>query len=548
MPTITLNRKVVDALVGKKLPTEKLKDRISLLGTDLEKVDDNEIITEIFPNRPDMLSEQGFSRALSSFIGVKTGLRKYNLKKSGEKVIVDKSLKEVRPYTVCAIVKNLKLDDEKIREIIQIQEKLHITFCRRRKKAAIGIYPLKEITFPIRFTAKKPEEIRFRPLEWKKEISGKQILEQHPAGIKYKELLKGLKKYPIFIDAKGSILSMPPVINSYRTGSVTDSTTEVFIEVSGFDLHTLNYVLNILVTALGDMGAQIYSMDVEYPDRKLTTPDLEPAKMKVRLSYINKLLGLDLSEKQLKTLLEKMGYGYRDKEALVPAYRPDVIHPADLAEDIAVAYGYENFTPQIPEKATTGKEDRFEKLKKKISYIFVGQKLLEVSSYHLANKNTQFNAMDFSSDKYVELANSLSEEFSIMRYWLLPNLMKILSENTHNEYPQEIFESGRIFRLGKNNTGVVESQNLACAVCGSDANYTKIRQLLDLLFSQMGLNYKIKEYSYNSFIPGRSAKVIFNKKQIGFIGEIHPKILDNFKIEMPAAAFEINLEEVFEYL
>ncbi|HHI04261.1 MAG TPA: phenylalanine--tRNA ligase subunit beta, partial [Candidatus Woesearchaeota archaeon] len=77
MPTITLDKKDVMKLVGKEIPDDKLKDRISMLGTDLEKVDDSEIVVEVFPNRPDLLSEEGFTRALSSFIGVKTGLRKY---------------------------------------------------------------------------------------------------------------------------------------------------------------------------------------------------------------------------------------------------------------------------------------------------------------------------------------------------------------------------------------------------------------------------------------------------------------------------------------
>ena len=183
MPTVELSREVVERLIGKTLPLDRLKDRISMLGTDLEAVEGDIIRVEIFPNRPDMLSEQGFGRALSSFIGEKTGLRKYTVKKSGEKVIVSKEMKSVRPYTVCALIKNLKLDDEKVREIIQIQEKLHITFCRRRKKAAIGIYPLENIKLPIYFCARKPEDIGFRPLEWKKEINAKQILEQHPTGI-----------------------------------------------------------------------------------------------------------------------------------------------------------------------------------------------------------------------------------------------------------------------------------------------------------------------------------------------------------------------------
>jgi len=82
MPTIKINRDVFDKLVGKKLPTEKLKDRISMLGTDLEDVSDKEIIVEIFPNRPDLLSVQGFARAFSSFIGHNTGLRHYKVETS----------------------------------------------------------------------------------------------------------------------------------------------------------------------------------------------------------------------------------------------------------------------------------------------------------------------------------------------------------------------------------------------------------------------------------------------------------------------------------
>ena len=82
MPTVNLNKKEFEKLVGKKLELDKLKDRISMLGTDLEKIEGNEIIVEVFPNRPDMLSEQGFARAFSSFINIKKGLREYEVKKS----------------------------------------------------------------------------------------------------------------------------------------------------------------------------------------------------------------------------------------------------------------------------------------------------------------------------------------------------------------------------------------------------------------------------------------------------------------------------------
>ena len=253
MPTITLNKKTVEELAGKKLPLDKLKDSISMLGTDLESVNEEEIVVEIFPNRPDLLSEQGFARALSSFINVKTGLRDYKAKKSNYKVIIDKSVKDVRPYTACAVVKNLKFNEEKIREVIQIQEKLHVTYGRNRKKVAIGIYPLEKIKFPIKYLAKKPQEIKFMPLESKREMNGLQILSQHPTGREYGYLLEGKKLFPIFVDGNNEVMSMPPIINSEKTGKITEKTKEVFIECSGFDFEVLSKCLNMIITAFADM-------------------------------------------------------------------------------------------------------------------------------------------------------------------------------------------------------------------------------------------------------------------------------------------------------
>src|SRR3989338_7638337 len=185
MPTVHFNKDVFEQYAGKKLPLELLKDRIGLLGTDLEGIENNTITVEVFPNRPDMLSVQGFARAFSSFIGHKPGLREYHSTPSKEKVIIEKPVSTVRPYTACAIVKGISFTDEKIKEIIDIQEKLHITHGRNRKKIAIGIYPFEKIKTPIRFTAMKPEDIVFRPLDAEKEMNAREILELHPTGQAY---------------------------------------------------------------------------------------------------------------------------------------------------------------------------------------------------------------------------------------------------------------------------------------------------------------------------------------------------------------------------
>lgn len=548
MPTININRKVFEELVGKKLPLEKLKDRISMLGTDLEEVNDEEIIVEVFPNRPDMLSVQGFARAFSSFIGAKTGLRNYKVEPSKEKMIVDKSVAEVRPYTACAIVKNLDFDDEKIKGVISIQEKLHITYGRNRKKVAIGIYPFEKIKTPIRFLAEEPKNIVFQPLEFNKEINALEILERHPAGKAYGHLLQGKKKFPVFRDANNEVLSVPPIINSNKTGKINEKTKEVFIECSGFDFEVLKKCLNIIVTALYEMDGKVYSMELIYGNKKYFTPDLKPEEMKVDIGYINKLLGLNLKENEIKRLFERMGYGYINKKALIPAYRADIMHQADLMEDIAIAYGYENFDSVIPNVATVAQEEKFEIFKRKISELLVGLGFLETSTYHLTNNAFQCQKMNTKLD-LIELANSISSDYSVLRAWVLPSLMEVFGNNKHNEYPQKIFTIGTIFKKNNNmETNIEENERLAVAIASEKADYTEIRQVLDYLFRSLNMNYEITEAEHNSFIEGRAARIAVNGKKVAYIGELNPNVITNWSLEVPVTAFELNLTALFDLM
>ncbi len=544
MPTIKVSKEEFESYVGKKLPLEKLKDRISMMGTDLDSIEGNEINVEIFPNRPDMLSLQGFARAFSSFIGEKTGLRHYKVEDSKEKVIIDKSLKTVRPYTACAIVKGMKFDDEKIKEAIQIQEKLHVTYGRNRKKAAIGIYPFEKIKPPIRFLAKKPEDIVFRPLEWHEEINAAQILARHPTGKEYAHLVEGLDKLAVFIDADDNVLSVPPIINSHMTGKITESTTDVFIECSGYDFEVLKKCLNIIVTAFADMGGKIYSMTLEYPDGKQTTPNLDPEEIKLDLDYINKILGLNLNKTQAKELLERMGYGYKEGNVLVPAYRADIIHQIDFAEDIAIAYGYENFEEIIPAVATIGQEDSIEILKSKIASILIGMGMIECCTYNLTSRENQLDKMNYKAD-IVGLKNSLSKEYDVLRAWVIPNMLEVLGNNRHNDYPQNIFGFGTVFKKDESQeTNILENERLAAALCEESADYTKIRQAFDYLMSSLGLEYDVIEEDHPSMIPGRSARIKVKGKKIAYIGEISPDVLSRWELAFPVAAFEINVSEL----
>jgi phenylalanyl-tRNA synthetase beta chain len=549
MPTVTFNKSVIEKLVGKKLEIEKLKTSISMMGTNLEGIEGEDIHVEIFPNRPDLLSEQGFARALSSFMGIKTGLINYSVKKSGEKIVIDKSVSNVRPFTSCAIVKGIKFDDEKIREVIQIQEKLHVTFGRNRKKVAIGVYPMEKIKFPVTFFAEDPNKIKFQPLEFPKEITGMQILSQHPTGREYAHLLDGMTKFPFFKDADDGILSMPPIINSHDVGKIAKTTTDIFIECSGFDYNVQAKCLNIIVTALADMGGEIFSLDLCYPDKKIISPVLSPETMKLDLDYINKCLGLEIKEKQAIDLLAKMGYGYDKKkeDVLIPCYRADILHQIDLGEDIAIAYGYDEFKPVIPKVATIGEETKIEVLKRLISNLLIGLRLTEVYTYNISNSVTL--EKKYLGKKPILLANSLSEEFDCLRNALIPSLLDVLARNRHNDYPQNIFDFGTVFtKDSAPETGIKEEEYLAVALCNDTIDFTRIKQLLDYIFTNLNKQYSLTELKDASMIEGRSGKIIVDDKVVGVLGEISPEVISNFGIEYPIASLEINLSQLIHLL
>jgi phenylalanyl-tRNA synthetase beta chain len=424
-----------------------------------------------------------------------------------------------------------------------LQEKLHATIGRNRKKAAIGIYPLEKITLPITYEARKPADIKFIPLEFEKELNAAQILQQHPAGREYAKLLENYPTYPVFIDAKNKVLSMPPVINSQETGKITEETKEVFIECSGSNLEVLKKILNIIVTTLADMGGEIYSMDLDYAKCKITTPDLKPEKISLSLENTNKLLGLSLKEKDLEKLLPKMGYEYASGKVSIPSWRTDILHEVDIIEDIAIAYGYENLIPEMPKLATIGEESKESKIKSKISEILVGLGLLELSSYHLI-KAEEVEKAKLEENEKIELENSRTEYKMLRPNLLIPSL-RMFAENKDNEYPQKVFEIGTIFKKStsaSSETGIKETEHLIIA--SSPGNFTEMKQVLDYFTRMLGIKYEIKEAKYPSLIEGRTGEILINSKHAGYIGEIHPETLREWNIKMPISVVEISLDEI----
>lgn len=544
MPTVNFDKLEFISLLGKAIDDNTLSDRISMIGTDLEKVNP-EIVVEVFPDRPDMLSIEGFTTALKGFMDIEKGPIDFKVQSSSYEGSVDPKVKSVRPFAVGAIVKGIKFDDDAIRSLMQIQEKLHVTHGRNRKKVAIGVHDLDTINFPITYTT-KPKDFSFVPLDFDRNLTIEEILNIHPKGVMYSHLVSNFEECPMWIDNTGQVLSMPPIINAEHT-KVNEKTKNLFIDITGTHKKSIEYALNIILMGLFIRGGKIYSLILKEDGKDLIYPNFNRDLVELNISYSNKILGLNLSEKETKELLLKMRYGIKStsKTKLVveiPPYRADILHPIDIVEDISIAYGFENFKPEIPDIATIGQENPVEIFVRKAEEVMVGFNFFEVKNYILSNEDILINKMLNSKRKLVKTRNAVNTDYDTVRNSLLPLLIKTLASNSHYEYPQNIFEVGLVVP----NQTLVEKNYLSSAMCYPKANFSEIKGILQGFFSSFGISYSIKKEEFPFFIEGRSCSLEIDNKSIGKMGELNPEVLYNFNLEMPVSAFEIDLSSIFE--
>jgi phenylalanyl-tRNA synthetase beta chain len=543
MASIKIEHDDLNQLVGKKLTVEQLEKIFPNVKCEFDKVENGEIDLEVTHERPDMLTTAGISRAIRGHLGIETGVKRYRLNPSNLRVVIDKT-PESRPVIRCCVVKNVELSHALVKQLMQIQEKLHLIYARKRKKCAIGIHDYDTVKGPFRYNDEPPGKIKFVPLGESHEMDGNELLTKTGKGREYAHLLKGCRRYPCLRDDDGVILAVPPVLNGAHT-MVTGDTRNLFIDMTGPSERVADLCMAVLATSLAERGAELQSVEVVCRNRKLTTPVLGYNKRGVSPERINRLLGTAFKPEEMVNLLRKARFDaeYRNKEIYVtaPCYRFDLMHDVDVAEEVAVQYGYNAFEPKLPNISTVGRKDEIEKISEDAREIMVGLGFQEVLTYILCSKALVTEKVN-SNDAVIEIDTPVSEEYAVVRNSLLPRLLDVLAENRHHELPQKIFEADDMVRVRKKDA--VTERRLCAMEIGSELTFTGIKSVLDSLMRNLGTAYQLKESRNPTFLDGRVAGIMVKGREIGVIGELHPEVLNNFSLEYPVAAFELDLESL----
>ena len=519
--------------------------------------DDSEVnIENVDTNRPDTWSPEGIARALRGLLNIEVGIKKYSAaKKPATEISVDTQLETIRPFIACVVARHPKMNDTIIRCLIHLQEKLDQSYGRKRRRSSIGFYDFDLITPPLRYGVAGPDEVRFVPLEGTEPLSLREILQRHPKGIEYGHIVSENPKLPILLDSKGKVLSFPPIINSNDLGKLTSETKNVLVEVTGTSEETVMNVLIILTTALAERGAEIGSAVVHYRygrPRSTITPKLEERRITLPLEMIKAIIGLELRSAEILSLLRRARYngsisGKKKVNVLVPCYRLDILHPVDIIEDMAIAYGLNRVEPKWPSDPTIGGLSAMEEYSDTARELMIGLGFQEVLTFVMTNQEKLFSRMNQAPGAVVEVANPKVTTLTCLRSWLLPSLMDFLASNTHIEYPQRLYEVGdcTVWNLNIPNR-TKDVRKLACVSAHARANFTEIKSALEPLMTNLGFQFALRPIVNSSFLEGRVGSILIGDREVGVIGEVHPQVIENWKLENPIAAMELDLDQLFK--
>lgn len=541
--------------------------------------EDEEVIyrVDIPANRYDMLCLEGISRALNIFKGREDlpNFRLSNVPRSSmERITVKPETALIRPFVVCAVLRDITFDEARYKSFIDLQDKLHQNICRHRTLVAIGTHDMDTLQGPFTYEARRPSQIRFVPLKQDREFEAGELLQY------YKENDQKLKKfvpiieeslvYPVLYDARGTVLSLPPIINGAHS-AIQLTTKNVFIECTATDLTKAKVVLNTMITMFSQYCKDQFVVEpVLVEDAFGETslyPDLQTRQLDVSLEYINKRIGISLGTEEVCGLLTKMqlpaSVSAVDSKMLtvsIPPTRSDVLHPCDVMEDVAIAFGYNNISERIPQTVCNGKEQPLNQLTDmlRLEVSMAGYTEVLTWSLHSHDESFKFLRREDDGKTAARISNPATVEFEICRTTLISGLLKTIAANKDSPIPIKLFEVQDVVLLSEEEViGAKNHRRLGAIYCAKESGFEEIHGLLDRTMQVLGVpisgqnpkleakfggSYCIASSEDGLFFPGRQAEVLCKGAVVGRFGVIHPEVLGHFGIPFPCSALELDVE------
>ncbi|MFR1074915.1 MAG: phenylalanine--tRNA ligase subunit beta [Romboutsia timonensis] len=322
----------------------------------------------------------------------------------------------------------------------------------------------------------------------------------------------------------------------------------------GIDINLAEEAVNRacqLIEELG-CGTVLNGMLDYYPQKE------EVQKVTVNPVRINKLLGVNVPMDQFINILESLEFKCNlvSSEVLeleVPTFRLDITEDADILEEIARIYGYDNIpSASLEGNATAGVKTDKQKFIDNVKSNSIACGLNEILTYSFVSPRgvDKINLpADDEKRNFVKIMNPLGEETSVMRTTLIPNMLDVISTNiSHKVEEVSAFECGNTFIPQEGLP--IETKKYCVGMYGKEVDFFVLKGVIESVLNNVGLKgYEIEPETTNlTFHPGRCAKIVYNNIYIGTFGELHPDVIENYNLGQRVYVAEINIDTVFENL
>lgn len=557
--------------IDKKLIPESMKDGVWVLkgdyniGDNLVKalnINENIIEFEITPNRPDCLSVIGLSRELAILKDSTVSPIELNFSqdRSNEVVDVDIVKDSGCNFFATKIIQDIKVEES--------PDWLKIALMK------LGVRPINnvvDVTNYVMLELGQP----MHAFDLSK-IKGNHLTidkNEDPDTV-FKTLDGKERKVPkdtILIKDKKGIISLGGIMGGYNT-EVTDKTNKILIEAASFDSSIIKRTSkemgirteassrfekfvdhNMVVKAIERFCTIFESISETKNNKTFYTENIESEKNKInfRFNRIKDVIGVDMDKTLFFNIINRLDIEVEniDNNLFVltpPSYRCDLEIEADILEEIARVYGYNNIPSITPKLSITNNDiSKYKKFEKRAKSFLNGYGYNEILTYSFTSKNNikKLNIKENSiMNKYIEISNPLGEETSIMRTSLIPATLDIISKNINRGNKNlDFFEIGKVFY---NTDNMIENKNLIISTIGENIDFFDLKGTIEALFDMLNIkNYEFIVEDLNPvYHPTRCANILIDGHLVGTIGEVHPKVSNNFNIDERVYVSEINFE------
>merc|ERR1719183_715517 len=350
---------------------------------------------------------------------------------------------------------------------------------------------------------------------------------------------------------------MPPINGDHS--KISMETKNVFIECTATDPMRAKIVLDTMVAMFSGYCTEPFTCEDVVISKDGTDsfcPDLKPHTVSAGVDYINRMVGVDLSAKEQMELLARMQLeakleGSDKLVCTVPPTRHDVLQACDIAEDVAIAYGYNKVPRVVPATNTVGKQQPINKICDLLRQEVAQTGFTEILTFGLCSHAEAFEKLNRTDDGQtaVTLSNPKTLEFEICRPSLLPGTLKTLSNGQKMPKPIKLFEiTDVVLKDASTDVGAKNRRHLVAIHGGMTSGFEVVHGLLDHVMMLLDIKrdpkdgYAVREATDGAFFDGRCAEILLKGEVIGVMGIVHPQTLANFDIPFPTAALEIRVD------